>query len=80
MFGILQKRATVILGNPEIFKYPIQCRPLRGGGGDIFWNSPLSLILASEKYVLQMKLCLDANIFVAHQNRKSSFFGFCLNF
>ena len=21
------KTATVILGNPEIFKYPIQCRP-----------------------------------------------------
>ena len=34
------KTATVILGNPEIFKYPIQCRPL-GGSVDIFWNSPM---------------------------------------
>ena len=36
------KTAAVILGNPEIFKYSIQCGPLGGGGGlDILWNSPL---------------------------------------
>ena len=42
--------ATVILVNPEIFKYPIRCRSGgrgRGGGGggegcvDIFWNSSI---------------------------------------
>ena len=37
------KTATVILGNPEIFKYPIQCRPWGGGSVDIFWNSPITL-------------------------------------
>ena len=27
------KTVTVTLGNPEILKYPIQCRRLGGGGG-----------------------------------------------
>ena len=26
-------KAVVLLGNSEIFRYPIQCRPWRGGGG-----------------------------------------------
>ena len=30
------KTAAVILGNPEIFKYPIQCRPYGEGGGGAF--------------------------------------------
>ena len=33
------KTAVVLLGHPEIFRCPIQCRP-KGGGVDIFWNSP----------------------------------------
>ena len=44
--GILQKTAVVLFGNPEMFRYPIQCRSWGGGGGgggdvEIFWNSPL---------------------------------------
>ena len=40
--------AAVILGNPVICRYPIQCRPSGGVGGwrlDISWNSPLLLLL-----------------------------------
>ena len=50
---ISAKTATVILGNPEIFKYPVQCRPLGGGGGGgekwIFSGIAYSLRLFFEK-------------------------------
>ena len=31
------KTAVVLLGNPEIFRHPIQCRPSGGGGGGGSW-------------------------------------------
>ena len=46
------KTAVVLLGNPEIFRYPIGCRPWGGGGVDVSWNSPvLSSLRVAKKHV-----------------------------